>query len=180
MPIKSRADIYGMESAELLREITMYPGVNIQQLHKFHPGKEDKISNLLSHLTKQGRIARKPGGGYFPTGKDTPSQDRNLPRAVWVLLDFIDRVEFHCVSDFPVSITFFADGEVYEIVYAAYGQEVLVSQVMKSRKDQSCKRIVMIDALSQMSALDFPGITGYCTVDSPGNVHYYKKPNGGR
>lgn len=38
MPIKSRADIYGMEAAELLREITMYPGVNIQQLHKFHPG----------------------------------------------------------------------------------------------------------------------------------------------
>lgn len=180
MPVKSRADIYGMEATELLREITMYPGINEKQLKRLHPGKEDKISNLLSHLARQGRITLNTNGGYLPKGKSTPVQDRNLPRAVWVLLDFIDRVEFHSVSEFPVSITFFADGEVYEIVYAAFGQEVLVSQVMKSRKDQSCKRIVLVDALTQMSALDFPGITGYCTVDSPGNVRYYKKSNGGR
>lgn len=89
MPIKTRADIYGMEVSELLREISMYPGVNIQQLHKFHPGKEDKISNLLSHLTKQGRITRKTGGGYFPTGKEPlPRTEicRGLFGYCWILL----------------------------------------------------------------------------------------------
>ena len=180
MPIKSRADIYGMEAAELLREITMYPGVNHQQLKAFHPGKDSVIDNLLTHLTKQGRIQRTSAGSYIPCGKTAPAQDRNLSRAVWILLDFIDRVEYHSVSEFPVCITFFADGEVYEVVYAAYGQEVLVSQVMKARKDQSCRRIVMVDEPRQMSALEFPGIAGYCTVDPLGNVQYYKKSNGGR
>lgn len=180
MLIKTRADIYGMEVTELLREISMYPGINDRQLCRFHPGKEDKIGTILAHLQKQGRILKDTSGGYSLTGPSKANQDRNAARAVWVLLDFLDWVEFHSVSDFPAYITFFADGEVYEIVYAAHGQEVLVSQVMKSRKGGSCKRIVLVDSPSQISDLDFPGITGYCTVDSLGNVQYYKKPNGGR
>lgn len=180
MPIKSRADIYGMEVTELLREISMYPGINDRQLQRFHPGKEEKIGTVLAHLQKQGRIRKDISGGYSLTGKTKAVQDRNAARAVWVLLDFLDWVEFHSVSEFPAYITFFADGEVYEIVYAAHGQEVLVSQVMKSRKGDPCKRIVLVDSPSQISALDFPGITGFCSVDSLGNVQYYKKSNGGR
>ena len=71
MPIKTRADIYGMEVSELLREISMYPGINEQQLQRFHPGKEDKIGTVLVHLQKQGRIRKDISGGYSLLFSDT-------------------------------------------------------------------------------------------------------------
>ena len=52
--MKTRAEIYGNEAAALLRIVTMYPGLNMQQLLCFHPGKEEIIKTLLSLLQKQG------------------------------------------------------------------------------------------------------------------------------
>ena len=66
--MKTRAEIYGNEAAALLRIVTMYPGLNMQQLLCFHPGKEEIIKTLLSHLQKQGRIFQTDTGGYFPSG----------------------------------------------------------------------------------------------------------------
>lgn len=48
--LKTRSDLYSREAAELLRLITMYPGILELQLIRFFPGKETKIKNLLSHL----------------------------------------------------------------------------------------------------------------------------------
>ena len=113
--MKTRAEIYGNEAAALLRIVTMYPGLNMQQLLCFHPGKEEIIKTLLSHLQKQGRIFQTDTGGYFPSGWAAKS-DNSLIRAVWVLLDFIGQVEYHAPGDFPVKLIFFANGELYEIV----------------------------------------------------------------
>ena len=54
--MKTRAEIYANEAADLLRTVTMYPGLSEQQLLCFHPGKEDIAKALLSHLERQGRI----------------------------------------------------------------------------------------------------------------------------
>lgn len=99
--MKTRAEIYGNEAAALLRIVTMYPGLNMQQLLCFHPGKEEIIKTLLSHLQKQGRIFQTDTGGYFPSGWAAKS-DNSLIRAAWVLLDFIGQVEYHAPGDFPV------------------------------------------------------------------------------
>ena len=90
IPMKTRAEIYGNEAATLLRIVTMYPGLNMQQLLCFHPGKEEIIKTLLSHLQKQGRIFQTDTGGYFPSGWAAKS-DNSLIRAAWVLLDLSDR-----------------------------------------------------------------------------------------
>ena len=42
-------------------------------------------------------------------------------------MDFIGQVEYHAPGDFPVKLIFFANGELYEIVYAASGQEALIN-----------------------------------------------------
>ena len=89
--MKTRAEIYGNEAAALLRIVTMYPGLNMQQLLCFHPDKEEIIKTLLSHLQKQGRIFQTDTGGYFPSGWAAKS-DNSLIRAAWVLLDFIGQV----------------------------------------------------------------------------------------
>ena len=112
--MKTRAEIYGNEAADLLRTVTMYPGLSEQQLLCFHPGKEETAKALLSHLERQGRIFQAESGGYFPAGQPA-KLDRALVRAVWVLLDFIQRAEYHAPADFPVKLVFFADGELYEV-----------------------------------------------------------------
>ena len=67
--MKTRAEIYGNEAADLLRTVTMYPGLCEHQLLCFHPGKEDTAKALLSHLERQGRIFQTESGGYFPAGQ---------------------------------------------------------------------------------------------------------------
>ena len=64
--MKTRAEIYGNEAADLLRTVTMYPGLSEQQLLCFHPGKEDTAKALLSHLERQGRLFQTESGGHFP------------------------------------------------------------------------------------------------------------------
>ena len=119
--MKTRAEIYGNEAADLLRTVTMYPGLSEQQLLCFLPGKEDTAKALLSHLERQGRIFQTESGGYFPAGQSAKI-DRALVRAVWVLLDFIQRADYHAPADFPVKLVFFADGELYEVACVEDGQ----------------------------------------------------------
>lgn len=176
IPMKTRAEIYGNEAATLLRIVTMYPGLNMQQLLCFHPGKEEIIKTLLSHLQKQGRIFQTDTGGYFPSGWAAKS-DNSLIRAAWVLLDFIGQVEYHAPGDFPVKLIFFANGELYEIVYAASGQEALINHALRDDRSGG-RRIILVDNPEDIRRIDCPGISGFCTVDAAGQVHYFKKTGG--
>ena len=155
LAVKTRADLYGREATELLRIISMYPGLTEKQLCRFYPGREDVTKNLLAHLCRQGRARQTDSGGYFPYGND--------------------KAEYHSSSDFPVKIVFFSGGELYEIIHAAAGQEALVTHALHQDRDSGGRRIVLVDDPGQIPFLEFPGITGFCTVDAAGNVSYYKK-----
>lgn len=174
--MKTRAEIYGNEAADLLRLVTMYPGLSKEQLFRFHPGKEEKSAALLSHLGRQGRIFQSDTGGYFPTGSP-PKMDQALVRAVWILLDFIDRADYHAAADFPVKLVFFADGELYEVAYAAEGQEALVSHALRGNKGGS-HRMILLDTPSQIPKIDCPGLSVFCTVSADGQTQYFKKAGG--
>ncbi|SQB10189.1 Uncharacterised protein [Enterocloster clostridioformis] len=175
IPIKTRADIYGHEATELLRIISMYPGLSQKQLCQFYPGRTDIIKNLLSHLERQGRIILSDSEHYFLYGNTRKETDNGIIRAVWVLLDFIEKAEYHSSSDFPVKIVFFSGGELYEIVQVTAGQEALVTHALHQNHTNENHRIVLVDDPGQIPLLEFPGITGFCTVDTDGNVSYYKK-----
>ncbi len=54
--MKTREQIYGQEATSILRDITMYRALTEEQLLRLYPGKRGKVQNLLSYLTKQGRI----------------------------------------------------------------------------------------------------------------------------
>ena len=162
--MRTRAEIYGKEAAELLQEVSLYPGIRREQLYGFHPGREDTVKTLLSHLKRQGRIAEAEDGGFYPYGECPRAPDNSMVRAVWVLLDFLDRVEFHLPGDFPVKIVFFSGGVMYEIIHVAEGQEVLVSHVMGRNREDGSRRIVLVDGPGQIPLLDFPGISGFCTA----------------
>lgn len=103
--MKTREQIYGQEAAGLLRDVSMYRALTEMQLLKLYPHKESKIRNLLSYLQKQGRIVQR--GEYYRIPADAEeSIDHGLSKAVWVLTDFMEQVEYHSVSDYPAKIIF--------------------------------------------------------------------------
>lgn len=156
----------------------MYPGLSMQQLYGFWPRKEDIVTNLLSHFIRQGRIHYEEScSGYFPVQTPT-SKDKELTDAVWVLLDFLERVEFHSVSDFPVKLIFFADGELYEVISIPVGKEGMLTHILNQQKEGIGKRILMVEDPNQIATLEIPFVSGYCTVASDGKVSYYKKQAG--
>ena len=156
----------------------MYPGVLEQQLIRFHPGKDTIVKGLLSQLIRQGRIHCEQDNSYYINGSFAKSKDYAMIKALWVLLDFLDHVEYHSASDFPVKLVFFADGEEYEVICVPQGQEVLINQAMRRLKEEYSRRIVIVDSPDQISALDFPSIAGFCMVDLCGAVKYYRLRKG--
>ena len=171
--MKTRAELYGREAAMLLRDITMYHVLTKQQLLRLYPMQQEKIEKLLSYLTKQGRIYQ-ASGLYCASPECAEHIDYGLLNAVWVLSDFIDRIEYHSIGDYPTKIIFFADGEVYEIIHAAEGKEALLSNILPAPGDPTSKYLVLIDNPAQIEQLHFPHISGYCNVSPTGEVEYYQ------
>lgn len=172
--MKTRADLYSHEAVGLLRDITMYRVLEKGQLLKLHPGRPEKIENLLTYLTKQGRIWL-VDGRYCAAPDCTEQFDRGLLAAVWVLADMIDQVEYHSISDFPAKIIFFAGGEVYEIIYVEQGKEAMITHLLSIPREEPSKYIVLLEDLSQIQQLNLPQVNGYCTVSPAGEVQYYQK-----
>ena len=91
--------------------------------------------------------------------------------------DFIGRADYHAAADFPVKLVFFADGELYEVAYAADGQETLVSHALRGSKGGS-RRMIVLDTPTQISKIDCPGLSAFCTVSADGQTQYFKKAGG--
>lgn len=173
--MKTREQIYSKEAAELLRNITTYHYVRHDQLLRFFPGKESKIENLLSFLTKQGRIFYEPDTELYHDGTEA-SLDYEMLAAVWVLTDFIERADYHSSTDFPTKLVFIADGELYEVVYVAPGNETLIEHALAQQPNDAEKRIVIVENSEQIAQLTIPDVTAYCTVDmNTGAVQYFKQ-----
>ena len=173
--MKNRAAIYQRETAEMLHNISLYPGLTEEQLFRFFPEKEATAKVLLSHMLKEGRVFCDRNGGYYANQEAQNGADKDLSRCVWVLLDFIDQVEYHTVGEFPATILCFANGELYEIVPIPQGKETMICQLLRRPQKDTGKRIVVVEDTSQIELLDIPQAAGFCTVAEDGAVSYYKK-----
>ena len=174
--MKTRAQIYGNEALSLLRNITMYKTLTYEQARRFYPGKEAVTTNLLNHLVNQGRIYRNEQyERYSASAECDASIDSSLLASVWVLLDFIDKVEYHTADDFPVKISFFSDGELYEIIYVPYEQEVMMNHAFTIYDETDAQRIIIVDCPEQIRSVDIPNATGFCSVRTDGTVSYFMR-----
>ena len=139
-----------------------------------YPGKEKKVENLLAYLVKQGRIYR--NGEYYLAQPDGDKNiDHGLMAAVWVLIDFIDRVEYHSSGDYPAKVIFFADGEIYEVIHAAVGKETLINHILSDPGEEPSKFLILVDKAEQIPELLTLNVAAYCTVSAEGAVQYYQK-----
>ena len=164
------------ERASLLRDVSMYHCIRRKQLYKLYPGKRAVVKKLLAYLVREGRI-NQVGNYYCDAPESMEELDRSMIDAIWVLIDFIDRVEYHGVGTYPVKLIFCADGEVYEIIHAGVGKETLVSYLAAERKrnEMESKIIVLVDKPEQIEDLQIDDALAYCTVSPEGEVQYYQK-----
>ena len=81
--MKTREQIYGQEATSILRDISMYRVLTEEQLLRLYPGKRSKVQNLLSYLTKQGRIWH-DGDLYYAAPECAEDVDKGMLAAVWV------------------------------------------------------------------------------------------------
>ena len=106
--MKNRVAIYQREATEMLQNIAQYPGLTEEQLCRFFPEKESTAKILLSHMLKEGRAYRADNGRYYINQEIQNGADDTLSRCIWVLLDFIEQVEYHTAGEFPVEVLCFA------------------------------------------------------------------------
>jgi hypothetical protein len=175
--MKTRAELYSKEASELLRTVSTYKSVTTEQLLRLFPGRENKTQLLLTQLEKQGRISINDGIAVMPGNEDAP--DREMLAAFWVLLDFIDRAEYHTAGEFPVKICFFADAEMFELIYAAPGRETLISRALSTGDNDPPRRLVIVEDVAQIERIHIPNTAGYFTVSPGGTVSYYKREGAG-
>ena len=152
--LKNRAAIYQREAAEMLHNISLYPGLTEEQLCRFFPEKEATAKTLLAHMLKEGRIFCTENSRYYANQEAQNGADKDLSCCVWVLLDFIDQVEYHTVGEFPAAILCFANGELYEIVPIPQGKETMICQLLRQPQKDTGKRIVVVEDVAQIELLD--------------------------
>ena len=173
--MKTREQIYSREAAEILRDISTYRYIRYDQLLRLYPQKKKEvIDNLLSYLVRQGRIFYEPARDRYHDGTEAHA-DMEMLAALWVLADFIDRVEYHSATDFPVKLLFFAEGETYEVVYVPEDKEALIEQALLQSDEENGKRILIIEDTAQIKHLCIADVSAYCTVSDTGEIQYYKQ-----
>jgi hypothetical protein len=175
--MKTRDAIYSQEAAELLRAVTTYKSLAAAQLYRLFPGNETKTQTILAHLIRQGRVLYDQDSEIVSASPEhSNAPDAGMIAAFWVLLDFIDKSEYHTASDFPVKISFFADGEMYEIISVPAGHEALVCNALAAADDgDPPRRLILIDNPAQAAEINMANVAGFCTVSPDGAIVYYKR-----
>lgn len=172
--MKTRDQIYKNDFKSVLRNLSVYHCLTKEQILRMTPGKERVIENLLAYMEYHCRIWRK-GKYYYPTPEGWEKPERCLTAAIWVLLDFFDKVEYHSTGEYPAQIIFFADEHVYEIVYAELGKEALINHLLNEERMKDSAVLLIVESAEQIDQIEAQNIKAYCSVSESGEVQYYRK-----
>jgi len=176
--LKTLEDIQ-KELPEIIRVLSLYRTLMYNQILRLFPDKSDKIDSVLKRLIKQKRIIYDRDDDTLSYGSEANDKnyDYGLISAFWVLLDFLDKVEYHSPSDYPVQVAFFMNCELYEIIYVDDGREVLINHALSSKNPPHMKRIIIVLDEKQISKINVDNTICFCIVGENGDVTYYNVEN---
>lgn len=160
--------------SEIIRLLSTYHALTLLQFEAFFPELTRQKLLLLKKLEKTGRLTLIPEKElvlYTENCVPNPS----ILSAFWVLLDFREDITYHTASDFPVTLTFYTQSDAYDVIHIPEEKEILMNHALSAYKEDSPRRIAVVDNAGQIPLLDFPGITAFCTVTPDGKVQYYRK-----
>ena len=160
---------------EIIRLLSTYHALSRMQLEALYPElPQQKLFLLLKKLEKTGRLTLVPERNLvLHTGDSVPNP--STLAAFWVLLDFREDITYHTASDFPVTLTFYTQSDAYDVIHIPEEKEMLMNHALSAYKEDSPRRIAVVDDAGQIPLLDFPGIAAFCTVMPDGKVQYYRK-----
>ena len=172
--MKTRKDIYGKEATQMLNYVTLYHNIRKEQLIKLFPkSKREVIEKLIFHLQNNRRIFYNRSTDIIYDSDDYKTNIETI-YCLWIVCDFIDKIEFHSSSDFPVNIVFFGEDELYEITYIPENKEAMFEHAFNSI-ELNGKRIIVLENTEQITKINIPDVTAYCIVnDDTGKVKYFK------
>lgn len=165
----------GSVHREIIRLLSLYHRLEFRQMLLLFPQlSETAFLSILKQLQKQGRISLQ--GSSVVHLPETECAD-GMEAAFDVLLDFLPEVTYHAPGEFPVTLTFFAREECYEVIWLPEGKELLVSHALslQLRHPNNYQRLVVLASETQLElAGRLPDVTAYC-LPRNGKIHYYKK-----
>jgi hypothetical protein len=154
------------KAGELLRMLGEYKTMQMAQALRLFS------EPVISYLRKQRRIFVGHDGRIAES--EDIILDSGAQKAVWLLLDFLDKIDYHAAGVFPITLYFFLGEKLYEVVYIPPGQETLICHALAGQ-ESAAKRIVIIESTDQIEKIHFPGISGFCTVSDAGEIQYYQR-----
>lgn len=164
---------------EIIRVLSLYHRLELRQLIRLFPSiPEPSLLSLLKRLQKQGRILLQ-GTAVACLPESEPAD--GISEAFDVLLDFFPEVTYHSPGEFPVTLTFFAREEGYDIICFPEGKELMIAHALSLQShsgDANLRLVVLADRGQMEKALSLPDITAFCLVED-GKVQYFKKQQGG-
>ena len=161
--------------SEIIRLLSTYHALTLLQLEAFFPElTQQKLFLLMKKLEKTGRLILMPERGLVLYTKECVP-DPAILSAFWVLLDFREDITYHTASDYPVTLTFYTQSDAYDVIHIPEEKEILMNHALSACKEDSPRRIAVVDHAGQIPLLDIPGITAFCTVTPDGKVQYYRK-----
>lgn len=164
---------------EILRILSLYHQLELSQLIRLFPAiPEPVLLSLLKRMGKQGRLSLcGTSVQYLP--ETAPVE--GMKEAFEVLLDFLPEVTYHSPGDYPVTLTFFAREESYDVIYLPPEKELLTAHALslKPHSENSAQRLVVLSSKEQMEKISgLPDVTAFCLVSGQA-VQYFKKQQGG-
>jgi len=199
--IKTQEDLY-RETSEIIRVLSEYRCLKYRQVIRLFPNKPAPvIRSIISRMIKQKRIVYDGDSEtlrYF--GETKQDYDRSLIAAFWVLLDiinfaqfrgnsamaqelpnteqaevdFINRVDYHSPSEYPVRIAFFMNNDLYEIICVEYDKENIVNYALSPKNPkQKSNKIIVVDYEEQIPKIKAEDIICFCIAGDNGDIAYY-------
>lgn len=167
------------DRTEIIRVLSLYHRLELRQLIRLFPSiPESSLISLLKRLQKQGRVLlRDTAVSCLPEHEPADG----MSEALDVLLDFFPEVTYHSPGEFPVTLTFFAREEGYDIICFPEGKELMIAHALslQPHSEGANLRLVVLADIGQMEkACSLPDITAFCLV-ADGQVQYFKKQQGG-
>lgn len=161
--------------SEITRLLSTYHALTLLQVEALYPElTRQKLLLLLKKLERSGRLTLMPERDLvLYTGGCVPNP--SILSAFWILLDFREDIIYHTASEFPVALTFCTQSDAYDVIHIPDDKEILMNHALSVYKEDSPRRIAVVDDAGQIPLLHFPGITAFCTVTPDGKVQYYRK-----
>lgn len=173
MHLKSKE--YENQTAGIIQLLSMYQALYFEQISRFYPElSAERLHTIIRHLEKSGRLIYRHATGILLYSADCSPEPAVLA-AFWILLDFRDELVYHTIGTFPVTLTFYAGPEAYDVVYVPPEKEMLINHALSALNGEPSRRLVVVESGEQIPLLDFPDIAAYCMVTADGQVNYFKK-----